>query len=91
MHLSFTDAEYRKMTPTERKAVLKAASVVLASPPNGELHDVDLEIRAFEERLNLPSETMKERVSEGSLKETWEICQWLMLLSRRERIVSRTA
>jgi hypothetical protein len=58
--------------------------------PNGELRDVDSRIHAFETRFGVDSATLRSEVASGKRPETWDVCQWLMLLQERDRLVART-
>ena len=57
--------------------------------PNGEVRDVDQRIHAFEARFGIDSETLRNEVTSGARAETWDFCQWLMLLQERDRLVAR--
>jgi hypothetical protein len=59
--------------------------------PNGELKDVIEQITDFERRFQLDSERMRAEVSDGTRREDWEICQWLMLMKRRSRLEQRAS
>ena len=48
--------------------------------------DLDIEIRAFETRYEMKSETMRERFRAGLQKDTADISKWLLLLRLRERV-----
>jgi len=53
------------------------------------LEQVSARISKFEERYGFDSDEMRQRVGTGSLREDDSICTWLMLLSRRDRLVQR--
>lgn len=51
--------------------------------PNGQLTDICARILAFESLYEMSSGTMQALYREGRLKETRDICTWLMLLEFR--------
>jgi hypothetical protein len=56
--------------------------------PNGELGDLGIEIARFETRYEMSSATMRQKLIEGVLAETEDICSWLMLLSLRDKLAA---
>jgi len=50
-----------------------------------QMDEIDTKIRDFERQYEMPSVTMKQYLLDGSIKETAEICSWLMLLKLRCR------
>ncbi len=45
---------------------------------------IDCRIKKFEGRYEMSSSTMRQKLSQGQIKETADICSWLMLLKARE-------
>jgi len=52
---------------------------------------VNQRIAAFEQRYGLASDAMRRDVISGDLSETEDICTWLMLMNRRERLAALEA
>lgn len=84
-------AELRKMTPEERDRALSDALKATRQLPNGELKAIEDEIRGFEARRGMSSEQMRLALDHGRILETNEICQWLIALRLRDRLVSFTS
>jgi hypothetical protein len=83
-----TTSELRNLDPGERASRLSSLAREERRAPNGEVEDIEERIRAFERRYELDSETMREEVSTGARAETWDLCQWLMLLDVRDRLAA---
>lgn len=79
-------SELRKMSEEERVEAIDKLVEAAYGPPNGQLEDLETQIRKFEFRYETSSERMLKELSEGSRKETAEITSWLMLLRLRENI-----
>ncbi len=79
------------MTEEERERALASLVSAARSKPNGALKEIEAKIRDLEIRYEVNSETLRRQVSSGTRSETWEICQWLMLLHRREQLGARSA
>ena len=56
----------------------------LRQPLNGQLVDLESRLRDFEIRYEMPSEEMRRQYRAGKLRETHDICRWLMLLDVRD-------
>lgn len=84
-------AEFATMARPEQDSLLREMVQATTEPPNGECAAVDGEIRAFEQRFKMDSETMREQVRSGALAESWDICQWLMALNLRDLLAERSA
>ena len=50
-----------------------------------QMEEIDAKSKSFERRYEMASETMRKSLSGGKIKETAEICSWLMLLKIRKR------
>ena len=79
-------SELRGLSASEIAA--RVASFGKSQPANGELASLQERIAEFEIRYELSSETMRAQFHTGQLKETADICKWLMLLSVREGITA---
>lgn len=75
-----------KMEPNKRSRVLDTLVRATQGPPNGEVAQLTERIRRFETDYGMSSQSMRSALSDGSLRETTEICEWLMLLGMRDRI-----
>lgn len=62
----------------------------LKQPMNGQLMDIEQRIRSFESRYEMTSQEMRGKFRSGDLKETMEICSWLMLLDIHDNASERT-
>lgn len=71
------------MIDAERIAEVVSAKDSPATPE--QKADLDSRIAAFEMRYEMSSGTMLERIKNQQLKETAEICTWMMLLDVRRR------
>ena len=78
-----------KMSETNRQAVLGDLVQAATNPTEEDLvvqkQGLNKEISRFEHRYNMSSDEMKFQVSSGQLLETFEFCEWLMLLNIRSR------
>lgn len=81
-------SELRKLSKGEREAKLQELARAAQEPPNGQLRDLNAQIRQFEQRYDKDSATMRNELASGALQETADICQWLHLLNLRDRIQS---
>src|SRR5438132_10033559 len=83
--------DWSKKTPAEREQILRELVQAVNQPPNGELAELDAEVRAFETRLGMDSETMRARLDAGEIEETLDLCKWLMALRLRDEIAALSA
>lgn len=91
MSRKITSEEWRAMEQEDRSRTLDQLVTAARGVPNGELAAVTEEITAFEHRFDLPTDRMLQRLQDGSLTETSEITDWLMLERRRERMAKHEA
>jgi hypothetical protein len=84
-------AEFARMPRPQQDRVLREMVAATKEPPNGECAEVDAEIHAFEQRFGIDSAAMRAQVRSGEMKESWDICKWLMTLDRRDRLAKRAA
>jgi hypothetical protein len=82
---------WSKKTPAERDEILREMVQAVDQPPNGELAELDEEIRGFETRLGMDSGTMKARLEAGEIEETLDVCKWLMAIRLRDEIAALSA
>lgn len=87
--LVVTDVELRQASP-ERKAELHRAMVAaMRAPANGEVADLEASIAALETKIGRTVEEVKRGLDEGTLSESLEVCQLLMLVEHRNLLVFR--
>ncbi|MCC6664074.1 MAG: hypothetical protein IT375_10030 [Polyangiaceae bacterium] len=79
-------ADLAALPAPERQAKLRELSAATRRLPNGELASLEAEIRAYEVRHGIDSETLRREVNAGKRQETWEVCRWLMVLDELERL-----
>lgn len=89
MKFSIRAAELSRMTPESRASAELEMARAVRSRPNGEIKDLDAIVRGFEQKYGFDSETMKRRLDGGSLRETTDICEWLLNLKLREHVLAR--
>jgi len=86
MKKSVTLSALATMSTSEREAKIREIVASSRGPLNGELHQVEGEIEAFETRFQIDSETMRREVRSGIRPETWDVCRWLMALRTRDEL-----
>lgn len=84
-------ADLEKLSSEKRQDRLRQLAQASRRPVNGEVKALDAEIRAYEQRFGMDSETLKQRLSEGTVEETDDVCMWLMRLKLRDRLVELRA
>jgi hypothetical protein len=89
--LSF--AELSSMTSEEKQKRLDelVQSVLNPSPSRlvEWLAELNQKLSSYERKYGITSEEMKNRVEQGQMPETNEVCSWLMLLGKRSRFEAR--
>ena len=88
MKCSVTISELKMMSLTRREAYLAELMTATKTAPNGEIADLNERIRAFEEKHGMDSHKLREKLDKGEIRETVDVCKWLMLLTIRDRLVS---
>ena len=82
-------AEFAKMTQAEKdKAIAELIKAAMEPPTAEELAELDAKIAVYEQRFGIASDKIHESIDNGTLKETSEVCSWIMLVELRERIKS---
>jgi len=74
---------------TDRGATDLLSAMQGSASIQASLEQVSARISKFEENYGFRSDVMQQRVGAGSLREDDSICTWLMLLSRKDRLVQR--
>ncbi|HCF56954.1 MAG TPA: hypothetical protein DFS52_03030 [Myxococcales bacterium] len=88
MKKQIRDIDFRRMTPEEQKSTLRDLVGATNSAPNGELVELDNEIKAYEARRRMSSKEMLRKLEAGEIHETNEICSWLIALKVRDHLAS---
>lgn len=87
-------SELISCSPTERDKKLDLLFQAALNPTEGQLHQqstaIEKQIAKFERRYEMSSSVMKKRLSAGLIKETAEICSWLMLLKAKDRFETKS-
>ena len=78
-------SDWAKFTPDQKKAALAEMK------PNGAVRRTEAQIAAYEEKFGFPSEALADKLSAKEIQESWEVCEWLLLLDRRERFAKSRA
>jgi hypothetical protein len=60
---------------------------LVAVPSSQKVAELEAQIRQFEKARGLNSEEMRTRLASGQLEETLDVCDWLMALKLRDRLV----
>jgi len=81
-------SELQRLSAAERQARFREFQDAMHQPMNGQLCELDEQIRAFEARYEMPSDEMYAKFKAGELHETYEICRWLMLVELRRNATS---
>jgi hypothetical protein len=81
-------SELTNLPAHERERVL---SDLVLSSPNGEARELDQRLNEYETRYEMSSKTMREKYRSGHLRETADICRWLILLNVKDQLVSSTS
>jgi hypothetical protein len=79
-------SELASLPERERSERLDAFAASRFAPLNGEKEDLDRQISIFETRYEMSSDEMQKQYRAKQLKETADICSWMMLLSLRDRL-----
>lgn len=76
-------------SPEERKRQVDRLFQDALSPTEDQekrqMDEIDARIKDFERQYEMPSAVMQELLLEGKIRETAEVCSWLMLLKLRGR------
>lgn len=88
MSYTVKDSDLRAMSAGERENAGAKLIAATQQPDSGKVRELDEQIRACEAQHGIDSATMRQRVRARVLSESWEICQWLMLLNRRALLVT---
>lgn len=91
MQHRLSDSELKSMTPEQRAEALSRLASAAAGKLNGALVSINEQIRAYEVKFRMSSDELEKKLKAREVRESQEICDWLMLLSRRSRLESRSA
>ena len=70
-------SDLQAMKPGEQEQLLRSVVEQAMAPANGPLTGAHARIRAYEERYEMSTETLLEKLSREEIKETTEIANWL--------------
>ena len=82
-------AELKAMSPSQRTEKMRELATATRKPVDGEIKALTRKILAYETRFNMDSDTMREKVFTEELDETKDICDWLMNLNEKERLLAK--
>lgn len=75
------------MSPQEREHQINSLMEQVVNPQPEQLEEqkkeIEEKIRAYERRYEISSAKLKLGLANGTIKETADICSWLMLLKQR--------
>lgn len=91
MRQTFKSSELRGLPEGQLSQRLNDMVQATRQPLNGEIKELNERIARFEHRFGLTSDALRRALAEGSLKETWEICEWLGLASLRDDLAALTS
>ncbi len=77
-------SELASMNTSERAERINRLFEDALSPSQEQNAEIDKRIAAFEDKWNMSSKGMVRRLNNREMKETAEICSWLMLLEVRD-------
>lgn len=86
MSLIVKMSKLRGMMGDEREATMSSIVAASRQAPNGEISRLSAQIQAFEEQHSMTSDELRSALRKREVRETAEICRWLMLLDLRERL-----
>ena len=82
-------ATLAQQSPERRKAQLRELITESLNTPREVWRTrLDADIRDFESRHGMASDVMLAKLNAGTIKETRDICSWLMVLKEREELGS---
>ena len=82
LHLS----EFSKLPDSEKRTQISTFLAARTLPVNGEVEFLDGKIAEFEKRYEMSSATMRNQICHNRLKETADICAWMMILDARQSL-----
>lgn len=84
-------SDFDKMTPAEKERTIKRCEERMHAPPSKEvILKTEQKIRDFERRHDMSSSRMLEQLNTGKIRESNEICDWLLAINLRDRLIQRT-
>ena len=81
--------EVRSLPGPQQDSRLREFAVAIDAKPNGELREVIARIASLEKKVGSDTATVMRQLAEGARRETWEVCQLLMLVRERDRLSKR--
>jgi hypothetical protein len=75
-----------KLSSDEQTSRIASMVAGRNAEPNGEAEFLNSAIASYEERGGMRSDEMRSKLRDGQIRETSEICGWLMLLDARDSL-----
>lgn len=91
MKQSIKTSDLKKLSPEQQDEAMRSLIRVARGQPNGEIKELEEQIHSLELKHGLSSDDLRHELAQGKRKESWEICQWLMLLDQRDLAASDEA
>lgn len=85
---SLSLAQLKTMSNERREQQLGELVATTRQPPNGEIKSVQKKLHAYEMQHGINSDELRRKVASGEVKETADVCSWLMLLDLQDRLVA---
>lgn len=83
-------AQFAQASPDEKLESVRNLASSALNPDEDYLdqqrQEIDLQIKKFECRYEMSSVVMKQKLSSGKIKETAEVCSWLLLLKVKDSL-----
>jgi hypothetical protein len=86
---SVRDSELRKLSPDERRKVYAQLAEAAFATPNGEIEELNAELRSYEQRYELSSAHLVQALESGHLRETADVASWVITLRLRDHVVAQ--
>lgn len=83
--MSLKLSELAEMDEQQREAALADLVREATAAPNGHQTNLDRRLRAFEMRYEMSSDDMVAGFKAGTVRDTADIAEWLMLVRARDR------
>lgn len=86
-----TLSELSVMAPGQQDRRMDALVRSADRLPNGEISRLDAAILEYETRFGISTSDLRQRLADGEIDETADVCEWLMVAGVRERLVKRSS
>lgn len=88
MKKSLSLAQLKTMSNERREQQLGVLVAATRLPLNDELKSVQKKLDAYETQHGIKSDDLRHKVATGQLRESADVCSWLMLLDLQDRLVA---